>query len=563
MHLKDNFFYTLREVNKDNECKSSILLQKAGLIKQTSAGIFIYMPMFLRVCKKIEDIIREEMIKIGSQEMMMPMLIASKYYEDSGRLSNFGSSVYRLKDRNQNSLILGPTHEELFAYAAKSMIKSYKQLPFSLFQIQTKFRDEPRARFGLIRLKEFVMKDAYSFDKDLEGLNTSYNKMFEAYKNIFNRLGINYRIVKADTGIMGGMLSEEFQAISEIGEDTLVYSKECDYSANLEIASINYDYYPKTNEAEEALEKVLTEGKETIAEVSTYLNKKPSNCLKALVYFVDNKPAIFLLRGDRTLNETKVLKYFNASEIRAASNDEISSLGLIKGYIGPINQKLDCYADNEIKYLKNMVSGANEKDYHYLNTNLKDFTVKDYFDLRFPEEDDLCPEDGSKLYFTKGIEIGNTFKLGTKYSKAVNLYYQDENNQNQDVYLGSYGIGISRCIAALIEQSPYEDRLVWPKEIAPYLVNIIIMNTKDNLQLEIANKLYQSLNKYYDCVIDDRDERAGVKLNDHDLIGYPYRIIVGKKAINNTIELKMYDGESIDLNVDDLINDHSKYINKK
>ena len=544
MKLKNNYFFTLREEAKDEDSISSNLLVRSGMIKKSSSGIYMYLPLGYRVLKNIENIIREEMNKTGALEVSMPTLIPQDIYETTGRIQNFGNSVFYLKDRLNRDYILGPTHEELFAIASLSNIKSYKDMPYSLYQFQTKFRDEARPRYGLIRVREFVMKDAYSFDKDLAGLDESYQKMYEAYKNAFNRMNIKYKIVKADTGVMGGLLSEEFQAETDIGEDTLVICNSCAYSSNIEIAThISNDIQ---NEEEQKLEIVETPNKRTVEEVSKYLNIDIKKTVKALLMNVDEKLVAFFIRGDRELNELKALKLLNAKEINFASDELIKTSNAVFGFTGPINLNATIVIDNEILNMKNFCCGANKENYHYVNTNIKDIKYDLVSDIVNVKEGDICPKCGSKLYFKKGIEIGNTFKLGTKYSESLGLNYLDENNELKPVVMGSYGIGIGRCMAAIVEQNNDEKGIIWPMSVAPFKCSIVIANTKDEIQMKLANDIYENLINYgIEPLMDDRNERMGVKLNDMDLIGIPIRIVVGKKSNLDIVELKKRDEEEI------------------
>ena len=553
MKLKNNFFYTIREDVKDEDSRSGNLLVRSGMIKKSSAGVYMYMPLGLRVLRNIESIVREEMNKIGALELSMPTLIPKEIYEATGRVQSFGSSSFSLKDRFNRDYILGPTHEELFTIASISNIKSYKDMPYSLYQFQTKFRDEARPRYGLIRVREFVMKDAYSFDKDLEGLDVSYNKMFEAYKNSFDRMNINYRIVKADTGVMGGLLSEEFQAETEIGEDILVLCDKCDFSSNIEITKhINDDI---SEEKEMDISLVDTKENKTIEDVSKNLGLNINKTVKALLMNVDGELVIFFVRGDRELNETKVLKLLNAKEISFANDELISTSNAVAGYTGPINLNCKVVIDDEILNMKNFCCGANKEGYHYINTNVKDISYDIVGDIVSVREGDTCPKCGGKLYFKKGIEIGNTFKLGTKYSEKLGLNYMDENNNLKPVVMGSYGIGLGRCMAAIVEQNNDEKGIVWPISIAPFKCSIVIANTKDETQVSLANKLYDELIlKGIEPLLDDRNERMGVKLNDMDLIGIPVRVVVGKRAFEDIVEVKRRDSDEVfEINVNNVI----------
>ena len=535
MKLKNSFFYTLRQPPKDEESDSAILLTRAGYIKKTSAGDYMFMPLGHKVKRNIENIIREEMDAIDSQELVMPCLLPEEVYVSSGRRANFGNSMFSLKDRSGKQMVLGPTHEELFAIAASMKINSYKDFPLSLYQIQTKFRDEARPRFGLIRVKEFVMKDAYTFDKDLQGLDESYSKMFNAYHRIFQRLHVNYKVVRADTGVMGGLLSEEFQAISPIGEDTLVLCDKCDFSSNIEITQ--HVIEQKDDSAPLPLQLVETVGLKTIEEVCQHLNLPLSKAVKALLMNVDGKLVVFFIRGDRELNETKALKLLKAMEINFANDQLIATSNAVSGFTGPIGLNATIVIDQQVLHMKNFVVGANKENYHYINANVSDFKYDIVGDIVNVKENDICPCCGGKLYFTKGIEVGNTFKLGTKYSQAMNLNYQDASGKLQPVYMGSYGIGVGRVMAAIAQQSHDENGLIWPINIAPYKVCIVIANTKDETQNELALKIYDQLQQNnIEPLLDDRDERAGVKFKDMELIGIPIRITVGRDAVDGNVE---------------------------
>ena len=554
MKLKNSYFYTLREDARDEDSISGNLLVKAGYIKKTSAGVYMMLPLGLRVQNKLEAIIRKNMNETGAQEVKMPALIASEYYEDSGRLQGFGPSIFKLKDRNAHNFVLGPTHEELFAAAASSKIRSYKDMPFNLYQFQTKYRDEPRARFGLIRVKEFVMKDAYSFDADENGLDVSYKKMFDAYKKSFDEIGLDYRIVKADTGIMGGLLSEEFQAISPIGEDNIIYCDDCGYSSNMEVSEVVPPEKEIVTEIKK-LEEVSTPNVESIEDVCNFLKVDPENSVKAMLMNVDGNLAIFFIKGTRDLNETKVLKYLKGQEIGFADDALIATSNAVPGFTGPVGLNVKYYVDKEVLTMNNFVIGANKQGYHYINANPSDFDTSNVGDFVNCKDGDLCPKCGKPLKFTKGIEVGNTFKLGTKYSKAMNLTYLTSDNKEELVWMGSYGIGLGRTMAAVVEQNHDDKGIVWPENIAPYKVIILTMSSKDETQNALANELYEKLNAAgIECMLDDRDERPGVKFNDAELIGIPYRVTVGRGAPDRMIELKHRTAqEAENISADELI----------
>ena len=553
MRLSENFFYTFREDVKDEETISGNLLVKSGMIKKIGNGIYMYMPLGLRVLKNIEKIIREEMNKTGANELLMPNLLPEEVYVNSGRRDNFGNSMFGLKDRSNRSLVLGPTHEEFFVEAAKMKIKSYKDLPFNLYQIGNKYRDEPRPRFGLIRVREFFMKDAYSFDVDLDGLDKSYHKMFEAYKKIFDRMGIDYRIVQADTGVMGGLSSEEFQAVTDVGEDILVLC-DCGYASNIEVSEcvVNKEQAEKPKEKE----LVYTPNAKTIEEISDFLKEDKAKFVKTLIYKIDGVLYACLVSGDREINETKLRKLVGGTNIELASFEEVENVTNAKvGFAGPIDLNIKIIIDNDILYKYNYIVGANKTDYHYKNVNTSDFKYDYVGDIKNVKEFDNCPKCGKKLYFKNGIEIGNTFKLGTKYSKALGLSYLDENNELKPVVMGSYGIGLGRIMASIVEQRNDEYGIIWPISIAPFKVAIVLVNKDDDLQKAIANALYNDLNRNdITTILDDRNIRVGVKFNDMDLIGIPYRITVGKKAKDSLVELKIREtGQIFDVHVNDIV----------
>ncbi len=553
MKLKNSFFYTLRENVKDEDSISSNLLVRAGMIKKSSAGVYMLLPLGYKVIENIEKIIKEEMDKTGAQQLQMPALISEDVYVQSGRRANFGNSMFSLKDRFNKPFVLGPTHEELFALAAAMKIRSYKDMPFSLYQIQTKFRDEPRPRYGLIRVREFMMKDAYTFDTNEEGLDIAYKKQFDAYVNIFNRLKLDYRIVKADTGVMGGLLSEEFQAVSAIGEDVLVLCDSCDYASNLEVSKCINTKMDK--EEPKQMEMMETPNAKTIEEVANFLNLEKERFVKTLIYLVDNKPYAIMVRGNREVNETKVRKLLQANDIELAPSNIVEEVTNAQvGFAGPINIKCPIIMDEEVSYMSNFIVGANKTNYHYINVNTSDFEAQYIADIRQIQENDICPICGGKIHFKHGIEVGNTFKLGTKYSKALNLEYLDANNKLNPVWMGSYGIGLGRCMAAIAEQYNDENGLIWPLSIAPYKLSIVVISTKDEAQNNLANKIYDYFtSKGIDVLLDDRDERPGVKFKDMDLIGIPYRITVGKKSIENIVEFKSRNSEEkLELTLDDL-----------
>ncbi len=537
MKLSHSFFYTLRENAKDEDSVSSNLLVRAGMIKKNSSGTYMIMPMGKKVLAKIENIIREEMDAKDAQELLMPALIPEDVYIQSGRRSAFGSNMFSLKDRYNKPYVLGPTHEELFAVAASMDGKSYKDFPYNLYQIQTKYRDETRPRFGLIRVREFIMKDAYTFDIDQDGLDVQYEKMYDAYCRIFDRLGLEYKIVKADTGAMGGLLSEEYQAISSIGEDVIVGCQGCDFSSNLEITEVVDTLVDST---EEMLEYRLCETPDakTIDEVAAFFGKEAKDFVKTLLYNVDGQIVAFCIPGDRELNETKALKLLGANEMELASFEDVERVTHARvGFAGPIGIDCEVYMDRQIQHMRNFIVGANKSDHHYENVNVRDFEVKEVADLCQVKEGDVCPHCGKPLTFQHGIEVGNLFKLGTKYAESMNLYYTDQNNKLQPVWMGSYGIGLERCMAAVADQHNDDKGLIWPDEIAPFRLAIVPISVKDDKQMEVAESLYSYCQeKKYEVLLDDRKERPGVKFKDMELIGIPYRITVGRGIAEGKVE---------------------------
>ena len=554
MKLSNSYFYTLRENAKDEDSVSSNLLVRAGMIKKLSNGIYMIMPMGKKVLANIENIVREEMDAAGAQELLMPALIPEDVYVASGRRESFGSNMFSLQDRYEKKYVLGPTHEELFAMAAAMDGKSWKDFPYNLYQIQTKYRDETRPRYGLIRVREFIMKDAYTFDIDEAGLDVGYQKMYDAYNKIMDRLDLNYKIVRADTGLMGGLLSEEYQAISSIGEDIVVGCEGCDFSSNEEITEV-VDMMEDDLSEELALEKIYTPNAGTIEEVSAFLEKEPSDFVKTLIYDADGQLVAFVLPGDRELNETKAGKLLGAIDLHLAEPEQVkAATGARIGFAGPVGLNIPVYMDRQVAHKKNFIVGANEDDHHFKNVNLKDFEVKEVADLTQVREGDLCPRCGKKLTFEHGIEVGNLFKLGTKYSKAMNLMYADQNNQLQPVWMGSYGLGLERCLAAVADQHHDDAGLIWPDNLAPFKVAIVIVSMKDEAQKEQAQKLYDyAKSKGYDVLLDDRTERAGVKFKDMELIGIPHRITFGKGVANGVAEVvDRKDGEKREVALEDL-----------
>lgn len=566
MRQSMSFIPTLREVPADAEIKSHQLLLRAGYIRQLASGIYTFLPLGKRVLQKIENIVREEMDAIGAVELLMPALNPAELWQESGRWDTYGPDLIKLKDRHQRDFLLGPTHEEVITSLVRDEIKTYKRLPLTLYQIQTKFRDEKRPRFGLLRGREFIMKDAYSFHTSQESLDEVYNKMYEAYTRIFTRLGLNFRAVIADSGAIGGKDTHEFMVLSDVGEDTIAYSDSSDYAANIEMAACVTEY-EKRNEEEKSLEKVDTGEHKTILDVAKFLQTTPDQCIKALLFTVDQQYVLVLTRGDHEVNEVKVKNYFDAQVVELVEPEKVKEiLGCSIGNLGPIQMKnkveVKVIADHAVRYIVNGNCGANEEGYHFINVNPeRDFPDVEYADLRFIQEGDPSPDGKGKIRFTKGMEVGHIFKLGTRYSDALNAVYLDEHGKTQTMIMGCYGIGISRLISAVAEQMSDEKGLVWPKSIAPFDTHIIVVNTKDEKQSQLADELYTMLRKNgFEVLIDDRNERAGVKFADSDLIGIPVRITVGKMAQENMVELKIRQtGKTKEVSVDKIVNELNQF----
>ena len=539
--MRMNKFYmpTLREDPQDAEIASHKLLLRAGMIRKTAAGLYSYLPLGYRIVRKVENIVREEMDNYGSQEIHMPVTQPREIWEESGRWKTFGPEMFKLKDRNNREFCLGPTAEEYFTDLVKGEIKSYKQLPLNIYQIQTKYRDEKRPRFGINRSREFLMQDAYTFDVDVEAMGEAYMNMWRAYEVVFNRLGLEYKIVAGDSGAMGGNSSHEFIALSDVGEGVICYSDDSDFAATDEKA---YVYYQVNDENVEKLssEKVLTPNCKTIEEVSDFLNVDAAHCLKAVDLMVEGKPVIVFIPGDRELNMSKLVSYLKCPEheIEMMEEQDILALNSSPGFTGPIG--LDCriIIDSRVTQMKNFVVGANEENYHIKNVNYgDDFEGEIVEDLLMVEEGDIDPETKSPLKFKRGIEVGNIFQLGQKYSKSMNATFLDENGKEQFFWMGSYGIGVTRSVSAIVEQNHDDKGMIWPLVVAPYHVIITIVNTKNDEQNTLAEKLYEKLLlQGVEVLLDDRKERVGVKFNDRDLIGIPLRITVGKKADEDIVE---------------------------
>ncbi len=533
---------TLKEAPNEAIISSHILLIRAGMIRKLVAGVYNYLPLGLRTLNKIEKVIREEMDESGALEILSSAIQPKELWEESGRWQKYGPELMRFKDRHDRDFCLGPTHEEIFTDLVRNEIKSRKNLPINLYQIQTKYRDELRPRFGLMRGREFIMKDAYSFDLTTEGLDESYKVMYDVYERIFTRLGINYKIVLADTGAIGGSGSHQFMALSEVGESDIIYCDKCGYAADIEKASSKPDLY-KVDEEEKELEKVLTPGKKSIEEVSEFLNIQAKDLAKSMVYrnLVDNSLVIAMVRGDREVNEIKLVNHLNIAEheLVLATYDDIVSLGSVEGFVGPVNMNTKIVVDEEVAKMRNVVVGANEFNYHLLNANFgRDFSG-DVIELRSASAGDLCPVCGAPLATERGIEVGQIFKLGTKYSEPLKCTYQDEQGKNVPMVMGCYGIGVTRTMSSIIEQNHDEFGIAWPLNVAPYHAVVVPINYNDETMRQGAEYIYSKLkDAKVEVILDDRDAKPGFKFKDWELIGIPYVITVGRLAGDGICEFK-------------------------
>ena len=576
MRLSKMYVRTLRELPAEAEIPSHILLLRTGMIRKLASGIYGFMPLGWRSLHKIENIIREEMDKSGAQEILMSAIQPAELWEESGRWSAYGPELWRIKDRNGRDFCLGPTHEEIFTDIVRDGVSSYRQLPLNLYQIQHKYRDEARPRFGLMRSREFIMKDAYSFDKDQEGLDKSYDDMYDAYTRIFTRCGLTFRPVEADSGAIGGNASHEFTALSEVGESDIAYCENCSMAANVEKAACRDAEPSAESEAMLELQEVHTPGTKTIEEVAGFLNIDKTKTIKALLfekYDEDGKADGYVaafVRGDRDLNMIKLVNALNIPEHAIAFADESkleAAIGAVGGFTGPIGLH-DCtvVVDSELVGLKNLCAGACKLDHHILNVNYgRDYEGDIVTDLKVLKEGAPCPVCGAPIKHTRGIEVGQVFKLGTKYSKAMNATYKDENQQDHPLVMGCYGIGVSRTLAAVIEQHHDEDGIIWPVSVAPYHAIVTLVKPKDEEQAKVAEEIYQSLlTAGVEAVIDDRDERPGVKFKDADLLGFPIRITVGKRAGEGIVEYKLRrDSEKIEISVAEAIESAIKLVNEE
>ena len=542
MRVSKMFAPTLREVPAEAEVVSHQLLLRAGFMRKSTNGMYSYLPLAWRVLKKIENIVREEMDNAGAQEIMMPIMQPAEIWQESGRWGAYGAEMIRLKDRHNREYCLGPTHEEMVTTLIKGDVRSYRQLPMNVYQIQDKFRDERRPRFGLMRSRDFIMKDAYSFDRDEAGLDVSYKSMYDAYTNVFNRCGLTFRPVEADSGAIGGSGSHEFMVIAESGEAEIVYCTECDYAANVEKAEMHV--IEAADEAALERAEVETPNCKTIADVCAFLNMPVEKSVKAVAYKSEKGLILCFVRGDHEVNEVKVINTCNVLEVEMADENMLVEAGTCGGYMGPVGidpEKVMVVVDHSVMQMHNFCCGANKEGYHMVNVNPgRDFTPTFVADIRLIQEGDPCPHCGGKVAKARGIEVGQVFKLFTKYSAAMNCTFLDENGKENPMVMGCYGIGVSRTMAACIEQNNDKDGMIWPVAIAPYEVLVVPVNTKDEASTATAEEIYEGRNKAgVEAVIDDRNERPGVKFKDADLIGYPLRVVVGPKTLaEGNIEVK-------------------------
>lgn len=556
MKMSNMLISTLREVPAEAEIDSHKLMLRAGMIRKMAAGVYNYMPLGLKVLKKVEDIVREEMNAAGAQEFLASAIIPAELWQESGRWDAYGAEMFRLKDRGERDFCLGPTHEEVFTDIARNEIKSYKQLPLNLYQIQTKYRDERRPRFGVMRSREFVMKDAYSFDKDQEGLDLAYDKMHDAYVKVFNRCGLDAKCVAADSGAIGGSNSAEFMVKSEVGEDDVVFCSKCDYAANIEKASSPAEKEEKQEFKE--LNEIETPNSKTIEELVQFFNTNEKKFAKTILFNADGKIVAVMVRGDRGINEVKVSNAIGeVTNLELASNEDVkSATGAEVGFAGPIGIKVDMLlVDEEVANMYNFIVGANKTGHHIENVNYgRDFqgTIGDF---RNVTEGEKCPVCGEKVTIARGTEVGHIFKLGTKYSEAMNANFIDEDGKEKPFIMGCYGIGVTRTMASIIEQHHDDNGIIWPLSVAPYHVSLIPVNIKDEQQTKVANELYEQLiSMGVEVLLDDRNERAGVKFKDSELMGIPMRVTVGKKISDGEVEFKLRNDEMEVIKIDDVCN---------
>lgn len=543
MRYSEMFLPTMKEIPSDAEVISHKLMLRAGMMRKLAGGIYSYLPLGYRVVRKVENIVREEMNRAGAQEVFLPAVQPAELWKESGRWNMYGKELLRIKDRHNRDYCIGPTHEEVITALVRDEIQTYRQLPKNLYQIQTKFRDEIRPRFGVMRSREFGMKDAYSFDVDEEGAEESYEKMFDAYNRIFQRCGLHFRAVEADSGSIGGSYSHEFMVTADTGEDAMVFCSDCQYAANIEKAEVAMPEKVVIEESEYATrEEVYTPDVRTIEEVCDFLDVKPRDVVKTLIFLCDDRPVAALVRGDEEINEIKLKNYLACDAIELATEDIIREVtNSPRGFAGPIGIRCDVIADYSLINMKNFVVGGNKENYHIKGCNIgRDVKIKNFADVRLMKDADTCPRCGGTIHFARGIEVGHVFKLGTKYSKAMNATFLDKDGTEKYMIMGCYGIGIGRTVAACIEQSNDKDGIVWPMPIAPYQVIITPVNMKDEQLSKAAEDIYRKLDdRGVEVILDDRNERAGVKFKDADLIGIPLRITIGSKSFTEgKVEIK-------------------------
>lgn len=541
MRYSETLLPTLKETPSEAEVVSHRLMLRAGFIRKLTAGIYSYLPVGLAAIRKVENIVREEMNRAGAQELLMPMVQPADLWVETGRYEKYGPELLRFHDRHERESCLGPTHEEVITDIARKELHSYRDLPINLYQIQTKFRDEIRPRFGLMRGREFVMKDAYSFDVDDDAASISYKKMYDAYRRIFTRCGLEFRAVQADSGTIGGSFSHEFMVLAKTGEDTIVVCKECEFAANMEKAAVVVPPKEKSGKLLE-MSKIETPGKRKVNAVCEFLQIEPNQLVKTLVFKADDKPVAVLVRGDRDVEEVKLKNLLGANEIEMAEDKEVfDATGVPTGYLGPVGIKIKVVADQEVTVMENFYVGGNEKNFHLQNVNYeRDFQVDAVADLRQITTSDPCPECGGQLELTEGIEVGHIFKLGTGYSESMNATYQDQDGKENHFVMGCYGVGVTRVVAAAIEQNHDDNGIIWPVPLAPFTVIILNLGVSDAAITEAAEKLYTEFQQAgVEVLLDDRDERPGFKFKDADLIGIPFRVTVGKGyAKSGLVEIK-------------------------
>jgi len=526
---------TLKENPAEAEVVSHRLMLRAGFMRKLTSGVYTYLPYGLAAIRRVENIVREEMNRAGAQELMMPMVQPADLWRETGRYDKYGPELLRFHDRHERESCLGPTHEEVITDIVRRELHSYRDLPINLYQIQTKFRDEIRPRFGLMRGREFLMKDAYSFDVDDAGAEVAYRKMYEAYKRIFSRCGLKFRAVQADSGAIGGSFSHEFMVLAKTGEDTIVVCGDCEYAANMEKAVVKMAV-TDTTEPLADLEKVETPGKRKVDAVCDFMGITPARLVKTMVYLADGKPVAVLLRGDREVEEVKLKNLLGVADVELAEEKAVfDATGVPTGYLGPVGISIRVVADQEVAAMRNFVVGANEKNYHLKNVNYgRDFQVEGVADLRQITTDDPCPQCGGRLELTEGIEVGHVFKLGTSYSESMKAVFQDSEGQEKPFVMGCYGIGVSRVVAAAIEQNHDDNGIIFPVPLAPFQVVVLNLGANDEAMTQASEKLYHELQAAgFDVLLDDRDERPGSKFKDADLLGIPFRVTVGKSFSKN------------------------------